>query len=52
MNYIGNAKGQKFLEAKPTSDEFCHEFGRELWFFNFFNMLSEAVRDICMTNPE
>ena len=52
MNYIGNAKGRKILEAKPTSDEFCHKFGRKLWFSKFFNMLSESVRDICMTNPE
>ena len=52
MNYIGNAKGRNFLEAKPTSDEFCHKFGRKLWFLKFFNMLSESVRDICMTNPE
>ena len=52
MNCIGNAKGRNFLEAKPTSDEFCHKFGRKLWFLKFFNMLSESVRDICMTNPE
>ena len=52
MNYIGNAKGRMILEAKPTSDEFCHKFGRKLWFSKFFNMLSESVRDICMTNPE
>ena len=52
MNYIGNAKGRNCLEAKPTSDEFCHNVGRKLWFFNFFNMLSESVRDICTTNPE
>ena len=53
MNYIGNAKGLNFLEAKPMKpDEFCHKFGRKLWFLNFFYMLSESVRDICMTNPE
>ena len=42
MNYIGNAKGPIFLGAKPTSDEFCHKFGRKLWFLKFFNMLSES----------
>ena len=52
MNYIGNAKGRNFLGAKPTSDEFCHKFGRKLWFLKFFDMLSESVRDICMTSPE
>ena len=52
MNYIGNAQGRHFLEAKPTSDEFCHKFGRKLWFLKFFDMLSESVRDICKTNPE
>ena len=52
VNYIGNAKGRNFLEAKPTSDEFCHKFGRKLWFLKFINMLSESIRDICMTNPE
>ena len=52
MNYIGNTKGRNFLEAKPTSDEFCHKFGRKLWLLKFFDMLSESVRDICMTNPE
>ena len=35
MNYIGNAKGRNFLHVKPTSDEFCHKFGRKLWFLNF-----------------
>ena len=52
MNYIGNAKGRNFLGAKPTSDEFCHKFGRKLWFLKFFDMLSESVRDICMISPE
>ena len=52
MNYIWNAKGRNFLGVKPTSNEFCHKFGRKLWFLNFFNMLSESVRDICMTSPE
>ena len=52
MNYIGNAKGRNFLGAKPTSDEFCHKFRRKLWFLKFFDMLSESVRDICMTSPE
>ena len=52
MNYITNAKGWNFLGAKPTSDEFCHKFGRKLWFFKFFDMLSGSVRDICMTSPE
>ena len=52
MNYIGNAKGQNVLEAKLTSDEFCHKFGRKLWFLKFFSMFSESVREICMTNPE
>ena len=52
MNYIGNAKGRNFLGAKPTSDEFCHKFGRKLWFLKFFDMLSESLRDICMTSPE
>ena len=42
MNYIGNAKGRSILEAKPTSDESCHKFGRKLWFFNFL---------ICCQNP-
>ena len=52
MNYVGNAKGRDFLGAKPTSDEFCHSFGRKLWFLKFFDMLSEFVRDICVTSPE
>ena len=53
MNYIGNAKGRNlFWGAKPTSDEFCHKFGRKLWFLKCFDMLSESVRDICMTSPE
>ena len=52
MNYIGNAKGWNFLRAKPTSDEFCHKFGRKLWFLKKIYMLSESVRDICMTSPE
>ena len=51
MNYIGNTKGRSFLGVKPTSDEFCHKFGRKLWFLTFFDMLSESVRDICMTSP-
>ena len=52
MNYIGNSKGRIFLGAKPTSDKFCHKFGHKLWFLKIFNMLSESVRDICMTSPE
>ena len=52
MNYIGNAKGLNFLGAKHTSDEFCHKFRHKLWFLKIFNMLSESVRDICMTSPE
>ena len=52
MYYTRNAKGRNFLEAKPTSDEFCQKFGSKLWFFKFFDMLSESVRDICMTSPE
>ena len=52
INYIGNANGWNFLGAKPTSDVFCHKFGRKLWFLKFFYMLSESVRDISMTSPE
>ena len=52
MNYIGNTKGRIFLGVKPTSGEFCHKFGRKLWFLKIFNMLSESVRDICMTSPQ
>ena len=52
MNYIGNAIGRHFVEANPTYDEFCHKFGHKLWFLKFFDMLSESVRDICMTSPE
>ena len=52
MDYIGNAKGRNVLEAKPTSDGFCHKIGRKLWFLKFFNMLSESIRDICMTSHE
>ena len=52
MNYTGNVKGRIFLGAKPTSDEFYHKFGRNLWFLKFFNMLFESVGDICMTSPE
>ena len=52
MNYIGNAKGRNLLGVEPTSDEFCHKFGRKLWFLNLFDMMSESVRDIGMTSPE
>ena len=47
-----NAKCRNFLGVKPTSDEFCHKFGRKLWFLKFFDMLSESVKDICMTSSE
>ena len=52
MNDIGNAKGRNFWGVKPTSGEFCHKFGRTLWFFKFYIMLSETVRDICKSSPE
>ena len=51
MNDIGNAKGRNVLGVNPTSDGFCHKFGRKLWFLKLFDMLSESVRDNCMTSP-
>ena len=48
MDYIGSDKARSiFLGLKPI----LSQIGHKLRFLKIFNMLSESVRDICMTSP-